>query len=240
MFGLNNVIITGSVKMWTVNPPAPPPSSGGSIAFNGTTGNIISAASSDWALGTNDFTIEWYQNQTSGGGANTRPFSVGGYPIATAAVSIEGESMFYFWADGTGFKLSAAISGFLDTWTHFAVVRSSGVLTAYQNGNPIASASYSGKVGDSASPLSIGAEYQTSAASGTFFAGKITNFRWTAGEAIYTSSFTPPSAALTTDSYTKTLLLATDSGTVLTDTTGNHTFTNASGSTIAWDSGTPF
>ena len=240
MFGLNNVIITGSVKMWTVNPPAPPPSSGGSIAFNGSTGDIISAASSDWNLGTNDFTIEWFQNQTSGGGSSTRPFSVGGYSTASAAVSIEGGNMFYFWAGVGTIKLSAMITGFLDTWTHFAVVRASGTLTAYQNGNPIASASYSGSVGDSSNPLSIGSEYQTPAASVTFFAGKITNFRWTAGEAIYTSSFTPPSAALTTDSHTKTLLLATDSGTVLTDTTGNHTFTNASGSTIAWDSGTPF
>lgn len=216
------------------------PSPGGSLLFNGINSDLTIPGSSDWALGNNDFTIEWFQYQISGGGGMAqRPFSIGGYPSASVAVSIEGESAFYFWAGGI--RLSASLSGFLNTWTHFAVVNHNGSLAAYQNGAPVATGSFSGNITDSSTPLSIGSEYDTGSDSVTFFNGNITNFRWTKGLARYTSPFTRPSAPLTADSNTKLLLLATNSGSFLTDSSSNnYIVTNESPASTTWSSDSPF
>jgi hypothetical protein len=59
------------------------------------------------------------------------------------------------------------------------------------------------------------------------------------GTALYTGAFTPPTQPITPVSNTKLLLLATTSGTLLTDSSGlGKTVTNIGG--IAWDSRKPF
>jgi hypothetical protein len=72
-----------------------------SASFNGSTQYLTLPASTDWAFGTGDFTIEWWQYQT-GAGTFPRVFSVGPSPTASVAVSIE-SGTFYFW-EGWGKK----------------------------------------------------------------------------------------------------------------------------------------
>ncbi len=218
--------------------PAASSGLGGSILFDGTDQNLTIPASSDWAIGTGDFTIEWFQYMAGTAGAQ-RPFTIGGYPSASIAVSIETDaSDLYVWINGQAVA-SNGVSGLAGAWAHIAVVRSSGTINVYQNGVSIASGSSTDDITDSSDVLSIGAEYQTPAANVTFFDGNITNFRWTNGTAIYTSNFTTPTAPLSAVTGTKLLLLASTSGSFLDDSSTNHyTVTNVGGAT--WSNQNPF
>jgi hypothetical protein len=71
------------------------------------------------------------------------------------------------------------------------------------------------------------------------FTGRITNFRWVKGTAIYTTNnFTVPTAPLTAVSGTQLLLLATDNAGVVTDSSSAaRTATNTG---VTFSSTTPF
>lgn len=206
-------------------------SGGGSMLFNGADSNLMYAGSSDWAMGTTDFTIEWFQNQVDPG-AHPRVFSVGVYPSASIAVSIEGGSL-YFWMDGSEGAV-ATLDAFLNTWTHIALVRIDGTVSIYQDGVLLSSNSSSQDISDSSTPLYIGSEEGT----GSFFEGNLTNFRWINGIGVYSSNFTPPSAPLTAITDTVLLLDATSVGTVVTDTSGQNQ--SATNTDVTWDAGSPF
>jgi hypothetical protein len=99
-----------------------------SASFNGSSQYLTVPASANYALGTGDFTIEWWQYQTSVGSVGTFPrvFSVGTSPTASVAVSIE-NGTFYFWEGSDGaIKFSSALTGYLNTWVQFAISRISG------------------------------------------------------------------------------------------------------------------
>jgi hypothetical protein len=155
---------------------------------------LTSPASTDWTLGTGDFTIEWFAYQTSAN-ANPRIFSIGTYQTADIAVSIEGGT-FYVWEEGQPprYESSSAVS--TNTWYHWAIVRQGGTTRVYRNGTLRGSSytdSYNITTGSTA--LSIGNETTTSTASA--FIGYITSFRWVKGLAVYTGNFTTPTSALT-------------------------------------------
>jgi len=217
-------------------PQANPPVSGGiggSAFFNGTDTTLMTAGSTDWALGSDDFTIEWFQNQTAEA-SHPRVFSIGVYPSASVAVSIESAS-FYFWASGIQASADLSSSNFIGNWNHFAIVNFNGALTVYQNGSSIASGSFTGNITDSSTPLYIGSE----ANGDSFFGGNITNFRWSKGTARYTAPFTPTTVPFTVDGNTQLLMLETDSPHLLTDYTDNHSVTDVN-SSATWSSSNPF
>lgn len=191
---------------------------GGSIELSGVGSYARLAGSVDWAVGTGDFTVEWWQWQDSNSPPFPRVFSVGTYPSASIAVSIEG-STFIYWAANTA-VVATVIANFTDQWIHFAVSRSSGVTKIFQNGQQLTSTADASNVTDAASSLTIGNESSTS--SDASFKGYITNFRWTKGVAIYTSTFTPPAVPLTFDVNTSLLLLASNQAGVFTDSAGLH------------------
>jgi hypothetical protein len=82
-------------------------------------------------------------------------------------------------------------------WSHIAFVRNNGVITPYVNGVPDATTKSDGTT-LTPSNFRIGA---TPAASGTqyYFDGYIDDIRVTKGVARYSSSFTPPTSALSAD-----------------------------------------
>jgi hypothetical protein len=83
--------------------------------------------------------------------------------------------------------------------------------------------------------LNIGSDQSDS---GAYVNGLITNFRWTT-KALYTGSFTPSTSPLTALPETKVLLLATNSGSALTDSSAYaRTVTNHNSAT--WNAGSPF
>jgi hypothetical protein len=208
-------------------PPPPAPSlvtrsaEGGSLAFNTRTYYAQFGGSEDWALGTGDFTIEWWQWMLTGI-QFPRPFSVGSYPSASVAVSIENGSL-YYWANG-GVVAGAAITNYQNQWVHFAISRQSNLTRFFQNGVEIGSIADNNNITDSSTTLTIGNENNITEVAG--FLGYMTNFRWTKGEALYITNFSVPFTPLAAGANTKLLLLAADQANLFTDSSSQHSVTN--------------
>ena len=206
---------------------------GGSISFNGTNQYVSLPGSSDWAVGTGDFTVEWFQYHTSVSSSWPRIFSVGSYPSTSIGVSIEGGTI-YVWLAGGGPRLFASAGSISNQWVHFAVTRSGTTLRIFKNGVQLASGTNSTNVTNSSTPLYVGSE----GTSGTYFGGLITNFHFVKGTALYTSAFTP-SGPLSAVADTKLLLQAVSSGSLLSDSSGLARTVNGV-STPEFNWGTPF
>jgi hypothetical protein len=170
---------------------------GTSYLFNGTTGYLSYSANTDFALGTGDFTIEWFQYQTSQP-SNPRIFQIGNYASQSIGCSIEGSAascIFYIWVPGASNVKTFTSSGNLNSWIHFAIVRIGTSLKVYQNGTQIGTTlTNSNSLGNSTQNLSVGQE--TNPTSNSYFPGNITQFRWTKGLGIYTGNFTTPTGPL--------------------------------------------
>ena len=156
---------------------------------------IDTPASSDWAVGTGDFTIEWFSYTTK----NTVPpyqrvFTVDDFPSMDIGVSVEGTT-FYYWANSS-FRYSSSGAVSINTWQHWAVVRQSGVTKVYRNGTQLGSKiTDTNNITNTTDPLTIGAD--NAHATNATFVGYLTNFRWVKGLAVYTGNFTKPTSALT-------------------------------------------
>jgi hypothetical protein len=162
-------------------------------SLNGTTDYLTIAASSNFAMGTGDFTMEWFQYMTSQT-SNPRVFSLGNYSSASAAVSIESDGAFYVWED-SGFRFSYSLTNYLNQWVHFAISRISGQTSVYQNGIQLGSTySDSNILGNGTSLFAIGQE--SSPTSGSYFPGYITGFRVCKGLGVYSGNFTVPTSKL--------------------------------------------
>ena len=239
MFSISNIKVTGSVLMRSGSTTPPPSGVGGSLLFNGTSDAFYSASSGDFNIGTGNFTIEWFQKQLMSD-SHPRVFSVGQYPSASAAVSIEG-NIFYFWANGSYRLNYSPKDSFVNRWVHIAIVRNGSALTVYEDGSLAATTTYTGSVGDSSETLFMGNEGLVTTPNDSFFNGNITNFRWSKGVARYTTTFSKPTAPLTTiDSNTKALYLASTAPTYIDDASDNHTLVDVSGSSVTWSSDNPF
>lgn len=169
---------------------------GNSYQFSTSTDSYLSfPASTDWAMGTGDFTVEWFSRQTSLSQFQ-RVFTVGDYPAIDFGVSIE-SGTFYYWSGGDlDFEFSSAGATVINTWYHFAVVRQSGTTSVYRNGTLLGSSfTNNDNINDTTTPFVVGNTntFATNAA----FVGAITNFRLVKGLAVYTGNFTVPTSALT-------------------------------------------
>jgi hypothetical protein len=156
---------------------------------------IDTPASSDWAVGTGDFTIEWFAYTTK----TTVPpyqrvFTVDDFPSMDIGVSAEGTT-FYYWANSS-FRYNSSSAVSINTWQHWAVVRQSGVTKVYRNGTQLGSQiTDTNNINNTIDKLTIGAD--NGHATNATFVGYITNFRWIKGLAVYTGNFTTPTSALT-------------------------------------------
>lgn len=223
-------------------PPGPQAASaakGGSILLTASSTSGISIPNSaDVQMGTGDFTIEWFQYQLASSGQYQRIFSIGSYPSQSIAVSQEGSDTskaIYMWAPG-GVQ-QGVLRNLQGAWYHFAVTRASGSLRVFLGGTQIGTtAANSTNFNNASQVLRIGNESTTSSAAA--FNGYITNFHWVKGTALYTANFTPPTQPITPVANTKLLLLATTSGTTLSDSSG--TGKVATGTAATWSALTPF
>ena len=180
----------------TVQSNSPFSGGGNSYRFSSSVNSFITTpGSSDWAVGTGDFTVEWFGTQSSLAQFQ-RVFSVGDYPTIDIGVSIE-SGTFYFWSGGDAdFDYSSASATTTNTWYHWAVVRSGTTLSVYRNGTLRGLAvTNTDNIDDASSPLSIGNENTKSTVAA--FVGDITNFRFVKGLSVYTGNFTVPTTALT-------------------------------------------
>ena len=175
-----------------------------------------------------EFTVEWFQYQTATG--HPRVFSIGPDTGATLGISIEGNKI-YKWPGGKSWAIPGT---YLNTWTHMAVVRKGGTMSAYVNGATAGTPQGdTTNVSGATFSLYIGSD---GLSDGDTFTGKITNFRWT-NSAVYTGTFSRPTSALTQLAQTKLLMLGGNITNPVIDSTGINVLTNFH---TTWSSDTPF
>jgi Concanavalin A-like lectin/glucanases superfamily len=217
---------TPSVQVYSpiVNNNYSTTSVGGSFYLNGTSEYITPQVPSiDF---TGDFTIECWAydlGSTAYGtllGWRTAGVSYTGFILQrnnsannlTCQVTISGTAVNLNQTSGTYLK---------NSWNHVAIVRSGTTVTLWVNGVSAATGTVSGTVSPGTS-MWIGQDPQNIIAS-TYFAGYISNYKVVNGKALYTSTFTPPTAPATTSDAPVLLLNGTNSGII--DNTGRNNLT---------------
>jgi hypothetical protein len=167
---------------------------GNSYSFSSSVNSYISTpASDDWALGTGDFTVEWFSYQTTLTQFQ-RIYTVDDYPSISTGVSIE-SGTFYYWANDS-FRYSSSSASTANVWIHWAVVRRSGTTTIYRNGIQLGSQITDNyNITDNVKAFIVG--NTNTFATNSALVGYLTNFRFVKGLAVYTGNFTVPTSALT-------------------------------------------
>lgn len=185
--GVTTVSLTGASS-----PVSPFTVDCGSYNLNGSTGYMNLPGSTDWAFGTGDFTVEWFQYMTATP-TNPRVFAVGNYAATSVGVSIEGGT-FYVW-EASGFRFSSSLSSYTNTWIHFAISRISNQTRVFRNGTQIGTTyTDNNNISNSSSVFAIGQESTPTANS--YFPGYITSFRVCKGLGVYSGNFTKPTTLL--------------------------------------------
>lgn len=200
----------------------------GSAYFNGSTDYIAAPTNAGFTFGTGDFTIEgWvYPLTASNGGVFQQGTSL--FPTSTTnSVALQTVSAGQVWgiyAKNTNTNSTATYN--LNTWYHFALVRSGTNTTLYINGTSVIAVTgdntnYTGTY------FGVGNIYGTN-----YINAYISNLRVLKGTAQYTSNFTPPTSPLTATSNTQLLVNFTNAG-IIDSTAKNVLTTGGSGATIS-------
>ena len=192
---MNNMETVGDAKLST----AVSKFGGSSMYFDGTGDYINGPSLVSLAFGTGDFTIEYWAYPTSG--TNNGIFQIsdtaGGFKQSAAnslAMNIYTTNSVTIYVNQFNYSTGNNTLPF-NTWTHLAIVRSSGVTKLYINGSLVTSIGTAGSITDttnySGTYIVIGGYYSTS----YLWNGYIDDFRITKGYARYTSNFTAPTSA---------------------------------------------
>lgn len=216
--GQNNTFIDSSTNNFTVtrvgnptqgslSPYKTPPVSypgysassyGGSGYFDGSGDCLTVPANAVFNFGTGDFTAEFWMYKT-GSAAYQRLLAYGGFGAA-------GNFQVEFTDDVTatihinGAYITTTVPNVLNKWVHVAVTRQSGSVRVFTDGVLRSTNSQTGNVSQT-NPFSIGAVYDASSP----YTGFIANVRVVKGTAVYTATFTPPTAPVTEISGTSLL-----------------------------------
>ena len=200
-----------------------------SVLFNGSSQYLSIANNAAFNL-TGDFTIECWFYYTSTPPASSGYdylWGLGGNNINGLGLYIQG-GVPKIWNGSSILSTSATILG--TTWYHIVVVKNSSTLTVYLNGTSIGSVAFSSNLsGGGVSGFNIAR--WINAADGEQFPGYISNLRIVNGTALYTASFTPPTAPLT--AIANTSLLTCNAPTIVDSSTNNFTITNNGSATVS-------
>ena len=207
---------------------------GRSVLFDGTNQYLSLPNTGALNLGSNNFTIEAWVYPTSVSG-NKNIFYINGNASSYSAICLYIQnSKFAFLANQTGGypwtlqigEVGPTISS--NTWYHVATTRSGNSFYVFVNGTLVSGAPYSlsgalfnGTIN------SIG--YQATIAS--YFTGYISNARIINGTALYTASFSVPTAPLT--AIANTQLLTCNAPTIVDSSSNNFTITNNNAATVS-------
>ena len=193
--GINNIDTVGDAQIDT----AVKKYGTGSLEFDGS-GDYLEAPYNKAYAFSGDFTVEFWIYYISHVGsytgiiccANTHTGS--GAPTAGWILSFysTGDDLLWEIAGQGGFTSTSSLSK--NQWVHLAVVRSGSTVTLYMDGVSVGSKTQSGTADSVSFPLFVGRGRST--VSTPYFEGYIDDIRITNGIARYTSSFTPPDAAL--------------------------------------------
>ena len=172
----------------------------GSVQFLGGNDALVIPASSDFAYGTGDFTIEawiWKAGIPEVGetrGIFTQTQSGNDYIVFKIGSTNIIQATFGSTTISTTDKLAVR------SWNHVAVSRSSNTVKVFLNGIASSGSTVSTDFSDTTRNPTIG-NYTHSYGS-LDYNGFISNLRVTKGEALYTADFTPPTTELTADANT--------------------------------------
>jgi hypothetical protein len=162
----------------------------GSLAFDGTGDYLVSPNMPSLQLGSGDFTIEYWIYYTSFSAYMTL-LDTGGYTTSSSILFqptiTSGELVIYC----GGVSITESSSPSLNTWYHYALVRSGSTATLYRNGTSVGSATSTSTI-TSANPFYVGGSL---GGGGYYLSGYMDDVRITKGYARYTTTFTPPTAA---------------------------------------------
>jgi hypothetical protein len=168
------------------NPPG-----GWSGYFDGSGDYLQAGTSSNLALGSGDFTVEGWHFCTGYNGGGALYSTINTYPSSTGF-------LFYIYSDGSytidvnGTILKTTAVAALNTWVHYAVVRSGSTITIYANGTSVGTVSNSTNFTDQYAVIG-----RTGAGSASnYYLGYLSNCRTVKGTAVYTTAFTPPNGPL--------------------------------------------
>jgi hypothetical protein len=172
-----------------------------SLALDGTGDYVTHTTTPDFGFGTDDFCLEAWVYPTSTGTYRTvfdlRDSSADASGII---LGITDANQLYFYYNGN-YRVGPVGTIPQNTWTHIALARASGTTKAFISGTQVG-ASYTDANNYPSRGLRIGADPNGSFA----FAGYIDDLRISKGAPRYTTTFTPPTAALLGDLATVLLL----------------------------------
>ena len=191
-----------------------------SVEFDGSNDSLTTNTSTDYDLGTGDFTAEcWVYPKTNSSWksiADKRNSSGDDKFLIYLDSSALTHRKVKFYSNGAD-RISSGDYDIKDyQWNHVAVVRSSGNTRLYVNGTQVGS-TYSDSNDYDTTQLYIGATYSGAQS----LDGSISNFRLVKGTAVYTSAFRPPTEPLT--SISGTVLLCCNNSSITGSTTGTVT-----------------
>jgi len=224
----------------TTQTPTPTKLNGGSILFTAANNNFLSiTGSTAFAVGTGDFTVEWFQYQTNNGNENYL-FSYGAGTNNFAVSMASGGNRMNCYMGGSRID-NPTITNTTNVWNHVAVTRSSGTYNSYFNGTRVGTLANTTNITDIASLFYIASSDGVNP-TGDNFPGNITNFRFVKGTAVYTgATLTIPTSPLTAISGTQLLLGVKTAGTFTNDSSGtNKTVVNGGSPVATFSLLTPF
>jgi hypothetical protein len=171
-----------------------------SVEFDGTGDSCSIGPSSDFTMGTGDFTIECFvqKDNNSHKGILQISDTAGGFTTTnygtTLAIGYQNGVWQIYGTGGTNATNSSSYPINAGQWYHIAYVRRNSVAKLYVDGVEVISQTdtynYNGTY------IGYGGYYNSS----YLHDGKISNLRVVKGQALYTSNFTPPGTTLTTTS----------------------------------------
>ena len=208
--------------------------------FGGTSNWLNSTASTVLQFGSNAYTVEgWiYQTSRAGTTSSTYQFICGGQFSGTGyQVIIFDSGYIAFGIPGFAALTAATIAIPLNTWTHFAIVRTStsaGGTAYYINGAAAGTLTDANNYSGTATTLNVAATNNTLGGNPPL-TGYLSNFRIVKGVAVYTGAFTPPTTPLQATqpsgtniaaiTGTATALLTCQSNSFKDNSTNNYTIT---------------
>ena len=174
---------------------------------DGTT-RLLAADAAKYYVGSGDFTIEGFvyiEKWETGGAApgySNLIFEKGVFGTGRemrgwfTPTAVELQLNLSATATGSYTTFTGSTTNSLNTWYHFAFVRTGGNLYVFRNGQLLSTTAVSGTVFNTSESMAIGG-----AADGNGniqLNGHLSNFRIITGQALATSTFTPPTSPLTT------------------------------------------
>ena len=161
---------------------------GGSIQFDGAGDFLSLPASADWALGTSDFTVDfWVQFSAAPGTVHL----IGSHTAGTYsewAVVYSGNAVSFLMKNSV--VLTYGWTPALNTWHHLAVTRAGGIVSLIVNGRLVGAAANYSDLQPGARALTIGATDNNA----YFLNGYLDEIRINKGTAYWSAGFTLPAS----------------------------------------------